>query len=46
MILIPYNPTIYGISMAYHHNSDWIGLRENFNRKPELFSHEDHGAFL
>ena len=25
---------------------DWIGLRENFNRKPELFSHEINGAFL
>jgi hypothetical protein len=25
--------------------NQWIGLRENLNRKPELFSHEDHGAF-
>ena len=23
---------------------DWFSW-ENFNRKPELFSHEDHGAF-
>ena len=26
-------------------DNDWIGLREKLNRKPELFSHEDHGAF-
>ena len=22
-----------------------VGLRENLNRKSELFSHEDHGVF-
>ena len=25
--------------------NDWIGLRENLNRKPSVFSHEDHGLF-
>ena len=27
----------------FHSYIQWIGLRENFNRKPELFSHEIQG---
>ena len=31
----------------FSHEKKWIGfVGENLNRKPELFSHEDHGAFL
>jgi hypothetical protein len=28
----------------YKWGYQWIGLREHLNRKPSLFSHEDHGG--
>ena len=33
------------IDNILYKSMDWFS-RENRNRKPELFSHEDHGAFL